>query len=121
MKSLKPVGDAKIRRDGEWLVCGSGGFRFDPPPEALEGRKGDKFVFVVEMQTVQTAVPYGVAFGVVHANWSGGLLTPIGDSGIIRYALKEVHGGGMPDWAFRFAGKGNLKVRFSKLWIERRK
>ena len=121
MKSLKPVGDAKIRRDGEWLVCGSGGFRFDPPPEALQGNKGDRFVFVVEMQTVQTEVPYGVAFGVVNANWSGGLLTPLGDSGMVRYALTEVHGGGMTDWAFRFAGKGNLKVRFSKLWIERRK
>ncbi len=121
METIKPVGDAKIRRDGDWLVCGSGGFRFDPPPEALQGNKGDRFVFVVEMQTVQTEVPYGVAFGVVNANWSGGLLTPLGDSGMVRYALTEVHGDGDPDWAFRFAGKGNLKVRFSGLWIERRK
>ena len=121
METIKPVGDAKICRDGDWLVCGSGGFRFDPPPEALKGSKGDRFVFVVEMQTVQTAVPHGVAFGVVNASWSGGLLTPIGDSGMVRYALTEVHGDGEPNWAFRFAGKGNLKVRFLKLWIERRK
>ena len=121
MESLKPVGSAKIHRKGDWLVCGPGEFRFDPPPEALTGRKGDRFTFVVEMHAVQTDVPYGVVFGVSRAVWSGGLLTPIGDSGMLRYALVEELRGDKPSWAFKFAGKGNLKVRFAKLSIERRR
>ena len=121
MESLKPVGGANVRREGDWLICGPGEFRFDPPPEMINGRKGDLFTFVAEMHTVQTDVPYGVAFGVARATWSGGLLTPLGDSGMVRYALVEKHGGGKPSWAFKFAGKGNLKVRFARLWIERRR
>ena len=39
---------------------------------------------------------------------------------MVRYALVEVLRGDKPSWAFKFAGKGNLKVRFAKLWIERR-
>ena len=120
MEELKFVGAAKTHREGDWLVCGPGEFRIDPPPEALKGRKGDRFTFVAEMQTVQTAVPVGVAFGLSRAVWSGGLLTPLGDSGMVRYALTETLAGDKPKWAFKFAGHGNLKVRFAKLWIQRR-
>ena len=69
---------------------------------------------------MQTDVPHGVAFGVTRAMWSSGLLTPIGDSGMVRYALAETLRGDNSKWAFRFEGKGNLKVRLAKLWIERR-
>ena len=120
MEELKVVGGAKTHREGGWLFCGPGDFRIDPPPEALKGRKGDRFTFVAEMQTVQADVPVGVAFGLSRAVWSGGLLTPLGDSGMVRYALTETLAGDKPKWAFKFAGKGNLKVRFAKLWIERR-
>ena len=120
MEELKFVGGAKTHREGGWLVCGPGEFRIDPPPEALKGGKGDRFTFVVEMQTVQADVPHGVAFGLSRAVWSCGLLTPLGDSGMVRYALSETVAGNKPKWAFKFAGKGNLKVRFAKLWIERR-
>ena len=120
MEELKFVGGAKTHRERDWLICGPGAFRIDPPPEALKGRKGDRFTFVAEMQTVQSDVPVGVAFGLSRAVWSGGLLTPLGDSGMVRYALTEKLAGDKPKWAFKFAGQGNLKVRFAKLWIERR-
>ena len=39
---------------------------------------------------------------------------------MVRYALAETLRGDNSKWAFRFEGKGNLKVRLAKLWIERR-
>ena len=120
MQAVVASGNTRLRREGEWLVCGPGEFRVDPPPEVLKGGKGDIFTFVAEMRTVQTDVPHGVAFGVTRAMWSSGLLTPIGDSGMVRYALAETLRGDNSKWAFRFEGKRNLKVRLAKLWIERR-
>ena len=72
------------------------------------------------MQTKQENVPYGVAFGVTKANWSSGLFTSIGDSGMVRYViLEKVAAIKSPDWAFKFAGRGKLKIRFRSLLIER--
>ena len=117
---LKFGGGAKVVREGDWLSCGPGEFRIGLPPDALRGAKGDEFRFSVEMQTVQENVAHGVAFGVTKAMWSRGLLTPLGDSGFRRYVLAErMESGRRPDWAFKFEGQGNLKVRFRSLLVER--
>ena len=120
MAELKPSGNAKVVREGDWFVCGFGVFRFDPPRGIFkDGKKGDTYRFVVEMQSVQENVPHGVQFGVDRPSWASGLLTPVGDSGVRRYVLTEKLRRENPDWAFKFAGVGNLKVRFLKMQIER--
>ena len=120
MAELKPSGNAKVVREGDWFVCGFGVFRFDPPRGIFTGgKKGDTYRFVVEMQSVQANVPHGVQFGVERPSWAGGLLTPVGDSGVRRYVLTEKLRRENPDWAFKFAGVGNLKIRFLKMLIER--
>lgn len=117
MDELKVTGRAKVVRKGEWYECGPGEFMLRVPENVLN-RKG-RHRFVVDMHTVQENVPCGVVFGVDRAIWASGIITPVGDSGMMRYVFDAGTDPGKTDQAFKFAGKGGLRIKFSSLRIDR--